>query len=280
MTQLFRTIAAEGQPSVVETDGSFCANGGPSRYPRRRMAGERSRARPRAVAQLAVLGGGLALALALTRASGQLGSWVRWVLPSLALIAAVSVWFRLHGNPPAQPGPSWWGSFASEADGPPRGNWVGVVLVCLLTTSFAVAGSLWPARRTLGFPPSALELGALVLLVPIAEEVFFRGGLLQSLRGYLGGTGATLVVSLSFGHLHNVQGQLWTMFAASLVLCALTLVTQTLFWAILLHATWNALTMVVRMPPTAGRLLMTGAVTVLVIGLVAFRISRRSRAES
>lgn len=230
--------------------------------------------------ELAVLAGGLALALALTRWSGQLGSWARWVLPSLALIAAVSGWFRLRDDPSTHGGPRWWGSFSSAADGPPRGRGAGVVLTGLLTASLVAAGSWWPAARTLGVVPSAAELGALILLVPVAEEVFFRGGLLQSLRGLFGATGATLLVSLSFGLLHHDQGQLWTMLVASLVLCALTLHTRTLLWAILLHGTWNALTMVVRMPPTTERFLITGVVTALVLGLVGFRISRPGRAES
>ncbi len=241
---------------------------------------DRRRARPKALPELTVLAAGLTLALALTRWSGPLGSWARWVLPSLALIGATSLWFQLRANPSAHGAPRWWGSFSSAADGPPRGRWAGVVLVGLLTASFIAAGCWWPAKQTLGVPPSAVELGALILLVPLAEEIFFRGGLLQSLRHLLGATGATLLVSLSFGLLHHDQGQLWTMLVASLVLCALTLLTQTLFWAILLHGTWNALTLVVRMPPTTERFLLTGIVTALVLGLIGLRVLRSGRAAS
>ncbi len=237
-------------------------------------------ARLSALPELAVLAGGLTLAQVLTRWSGPLGSWARWVLPSLALIGAVSLWFRLRADPSTQGEPRWWGSFSSAAGGPPRGRWVGAVLVGLLTASFIAAGFWWPAEQTLGVPPSAVELGALVLLVPIAEEVFFRGGLLQSLRALLGATGATLVVSLSFGLLHYDQGQQWTMLVASLVLCALTLHARTLLWAILLHGTWNALTTVVRMPPTTERFLLTGVVTALVLGWVGFRAARQASTPS
>jgi hypothetical protein len=80
--------------------------------------------------------------------------------------------------------------------------------------------------------------------------------------------------------LHHGHGQLPTMLVASLALCAITLLTRTLLWAVLLHGTWNAVTMVVRMPPTAERFLVTGAVTALVLALVGSRLYRGSQEQS
>ncbi|MBN1609432.1 MAG: CPBP family intramembrane metalloprotease [Polyangiaceae bacterium] len=238
--------------------------------------------RPRASVEVGLLAAGLALALALTwgsAAAAKGGSWAQLTLPSLALIAAAVGWFRLRVNPLAEGAQNGWRSILTGGAGP-RWSWVGVSLVCLLLLLFVAAGFLWPAARTLGTPPSAVELGALVVLVPIAEEVFFRGALLQSLRRRLGAVGSTLVVSSLFGLLHQRQGQLSTMLVASLVLCAITLSTRTLVWAILLHGTWNALTLVVRMPPTVQRFMVAGGVTIVVLGLVGLQILPASRNKS
>jgi membrane protease YdiL (CAAX protease family) len=196
------------------------------------------------------------------------------------LLTASVLWFRFRSGRLPDSRRLGWGATTREEDASPRWSWAAAGLVCLLMLLLITATLLGPAAQIRGPLPSRVELGAVVFLVPVAEETFFRGALLLSLRRQLGAVGATLVVSILFGLLHHGQGQLPTMLVASLALCAITLLTRTLLWAVLLHGTWNALTMVVRMPPMAERFLVTGAVTALVLALVGIRIYKSSQEQS
>jgi membrane protease YdiL (CAAX protease family) len=79
----------------------------------------------------------------------------------------------------------------------------------------------------------------LVLVVPIAEELYFRGLLLARLRELLGDLGAAVAVSLLFGFLHLAQSSHLEMAALSLGLCFLTIWAGTVAWAVLGHVAWN-----------------------------------------
>jgi membrane protease YdiL (CAAX protease family) len=153
-------------------------------------------------------------------------------------------------------------------------------MVGVFALMLAAAACSWPASRTLGRPPLLLEATAVILLVPLAEELYFRGAWLAILRAKLGAVASTLVVSVVFGLLHRGQGQLLSMFIASCVLCTLTLWTRTILWAVAVHAVWNALTLVVRLPPGAGRIGVATAVTVVALAAVVWQLSRTSQDES
>lgn len=214
----------------------------------------------RGVLEFVLLTPALALAVLVSRVFG--GCWVNWVLPGVIILSASVVWFWSRSS---AGGLEW-----KRAPDPLRCRWlhrsiVGAALVGLLVLLLVATACWWPASRVLGVPPSLLEVTAVMLLVPLAEELYFRGAWLSILRFPLGAVGATLVVSAVFGLLHQSQGQLLPMLVASCALCALTLWTRTLLWAVMLHATWNTLALVVRLAPGAGRFAMAGSMTVVAL---------------
>lgn len=76
-----------------------------------------------------------------------------------------------------------------------------------------------------------------VMLVPVCEELFFRGYLLPALRPY-GGIRAAAVVSLCFALVHASGG--WAAhLLLSLLLCLVTLHTQSLLAPVLVHGCYN-----------------------------------------
>jgi len=81
-----------------------------------------------------------------------------------------------------------------------------------------------------------------VLLVPVCEELFFRGYLLGALKPY-GHVRAAVIVSLCFGLVHTMEN-LCVYALLSLLLCWMTLHTQSLLAPVLMHAGYN-LTMIV-----------------------------------
>jgi membrane protease YdiL (CAAX protease family) len=87
---------------------------------------------------------------------------------------------------------------------------------------------------------STLETVFLIALVPVAEELYFRGLLLDQLSHYLGRATGVVLTSVLFAFLHLPQGQFLPMFLLSIVLCVAALGRGGLAAAVALHATWNA----------------------------------------
>lgn len=222
----------------------------------------------RGILEFVLLTPALALAVLVSRVFG--GCWVNWVLPGVIILSASLLWLWSRSS---AGGVEW-----MKAPEPPRWRWlhrsiVAATLVGLLVLLLLMTACWWPASRALGAPPSLLELTAVIFLVPVAEEFYFRGAWLSILRGLLGAIGATLMVSTVFGLLHQSQGQLLPMLVASCVLCALTLWTRTLLWAVMLHATWNTLTLVIRIAPGAGRFAVAGSMTVVALSGIIWHFS-------
>lgn len=119
--------------------------------------------------------------------------------------------------------------------------------------------------RGLPRPGTVLTIG---VLAPLAEEFFFRGHLLSHIGRNLGKWPAALLVSILFAFLHAPQGHGLLMGVFSLALCAVTLRTRTLLWAIGFHAFWNGLalawtataweTRLALLAPSAALTLLTG----------------------
>ena len=82
---------------------------------------------------------------------------------------------------------------------------------------------------------------ALVILTPIFEEIVFRGVLFRGLRRRLPFWFAAIITSLAFALAHLQLNVAVDTFALSLVLCYLVEKSDSVFPAILLHATKNAL---------------------------------------
>jgi len=85
-----------------------------------------------------------------------------------------------------------------------------------------------------------LELLSFIVLVPIAEEIFFRGYMLSFTRETAHKLFSIVFVSLFFGFLHTGQGTVIPMVLLSFLLCAIYLFSKSIIWAILFHLIWNS----------------------------------------
>lgn len=82
---------------------------------------------------------------------------------------------------------------------------------------------------------------ALVIAAPIIEEVIFRGFLFARLKKHLGVIVGALGTSLVFAILHQQLNIGIDVFALSIVLCLLRLVTGSIWAGVILHMTKNGL---------------------------------------
>jgi membrane protease YdiL (CAAX protease family) len=89
-----------------------------------------------------------------------------------------------------------------------------------------------------------LTLIAAAVIAPIAEETFFRGFVYGGLRGRIGSLGAMLVSTLFFTALHFTLDQFIPIFALGLTLAWLYERTGSLYPGMLLHASNNAISLV------------------------------------
>ncbi len=89
-----------------------------------------------------------------------------------------------------------------------------------------------------------LTLIAAAVVAPIAEEIFFRGFLYGGLRGRIGVIGAMLVSTVFFTALHFTLDQFIPIFFLGLFLAYLYEKTGSLYPGMFLHATNNAVSLV------------------------------------
>lgn len=184
---------------------------------------------PTRAAALVTTAGLLALILAgymavlwLSRARGGL---LPWILPSVWLLGTslACLWLR-----PMEHLGLW---------GRPRA-WA-LALMCGALAAGVVAFALaWPPRAGGGTVAQGL---ALILLVPLAEELYFRGLLLDFLTRHLGRIAASALGSLLFGLLHQPQGLMVPMTVLAGALSLTALASRSVLWAAALHLAWNAL---------------------------------------
>ena len=92
------------------------------------------------------------------------------------------------------------------------------------------------SMRTRMFPTLLL-----VLFVPVAEETYFRGVLLDHIATHINGLAAVFLVSVFFGLMHYPQGHWFIMALLSAFLSSITIRSRQVGWAIALHGTWNLL---------------------------------------
>ncbi len=132
----------------------------------------------------------------------------------------------------------------------PKGNWMHPVFLSIVIVLFVHAISVLSVRKWRSLRKSARELQAwfgklsrseilfIALCSGIAEELFFRGWLLNE--------AGLLLSSLIFGAVHFPPHRAWIFwplfaFSMGLVLGALCLWTETLFYAAAVHAGINFL---------------------------------------
>jgi membrane protease YdiL (CAAX protease family) len=141
-----------------------------------------------------------------------------------------------------------------------------------LVTRFVPLGEGAPGAVT---PPEGLVL---MTLVPIAEELYFRGLLLDHLRRSAGAAMAVLLTSGLFALLHLPYDQHIPMAGLSVALCVVTLLTRSLLWAVLIHAAWNAKAVILSSEARTVPVVAVAAV-VLVAILTARGVATRWRGE-
>ena len=117
---------------------------------------------------------------------------------------------------------------------------LGVLAVCPMALISDLTDTLLGMREAAGASQAAAANAALlvkrVLIVPVCEELFFRGYLLPALSPH-GHLRASVVVSLCFALMHG--GALTAHAALGLLLCLVTLRTGSLLSPILVHAGCN-----------------------------------------
>ncbi len=137
---------------------------------------------------------------------------------------------------------------------------IGYIVANLLTVGISLVFQLFPwynAEEAQDVGYSTFLVGTdrimafliLVVVAPIVEEVIFRGWLYGKLREMLGEKAgkwgsiaiAILIVSLLFGILHGQWNVGVTVFAMSVVVCALREITGTIYAGILVHMIRNGL---------------------------------------
>lgn len=212
------------------------------------------------------LAGAVTLAAYLLILDAASGLWLRLLLPNAVLLIGTLVVLRGRARTQLLPGPSRLGPG-----------------VALTTGGLLVAFcAWWPGGWRIVDPTVAGEAAVLALLVPLAEELFFRGMLLTALSERWGGALGSVLVSLLFAWLHLPQGSsiALAMLGLSLVLCALALITRTTLWAVALHMGWNAAALCMQLPPGPERWTLAGGVTAVLVALLGWGLaSRRSLAR-
>lgn len=131
----------------------------------------------------------------------------------------------------------------------PAGAVVYIILTTLVTSLATVALPFvnYNQAQETGFSQIATQLEyalaflSLVVVAPISEEILFRGYLFGKLRKYLPLWGSVLVTSLLFAIVHFQWNVGLDVFALSIVLCLLRVVSGSLWPSILLHMLKNGI---------------------------------------
>lgn len=131
----------------------------------------------------------------------------------------------------------------------PAGAVVYIILTTLITSLATVALPFvnYNQAQETGFSQIATQLEyalafiSLVVVAPISEEILFRGYLFGKLRKYLPVWGSVLVTSLLFAIVHFQWNVGLDVFALSIILCLLRVVSGSLWPSILLHMLKNGI---------------------------------------
>jgi membrane protease YdiL (CAAX protease family) len=170
----------------------------------------------------------------------------------------------------------WWHSRRFQIAVPlrsetPRGRWVAPLFVLALI-GFLCEVAAMPLGAASEGGLSLVQAVHLVLLVPLSEELYFRGLLLGHLRQGMATWRAVVFCSLLFGFLHQPSGGVFTAIVLSVVTCGLVILTGGLEYAIAVHAAWNAFTVIVsRGDATVRWLWVAGASAAVVTVLFGCR---------
>lgn len=196
------------------------------------------------------------------------GEWALLTLPSLWLLGWTALLWRLGGP------------WSTSVSGGRRRLATALGLLGLAAAVMVGFALLWP-RGGGGLDADRFLRGlALQALIPVAEELFFRGLLLADLRRRWGGFGASLLVTAIFAALHAPMGQQLPMAVLSLILCGVTLRTGSVLWAVGLHVAWNSLAVLKVLPPGTDRVPTLAVGLLLLVAIGAWGYARRERGAS
>lgn len=127
-----------------------------------------------------------------------------------------------------------------------------------------------------GLGPSAFQLLHLVIIVPLSEELYFRGLLLEHLRRGFGSVQAVLLCSLLFGLLHLPTGAALLAGGLSLLACLLVVKSGALAYAFQIHVAWNGLSEIHRYGNPSSRWIWAVAASAVVAALALGSLRRPS----
>jgi membrane protease YdiL (CAAX protease family) len=156
----------------------------------------------------------------------------------------------------------------SRGTGSARWLWAVRLGVATLGGVVAAFGLLVPPSLT-RFDPSPLDTLALLSVVPLAEELFFRGALLAFLRERLGTLWAVTVVSFLFAVAHVPLGAAGPMFVLSLLCCGAALAGRSVLWAVAVHALWNGWAVLHHLSFDQGRVGVAVAMGIVAVSMAA-----------
>ena len=148
------------------------------------------------------------------------------------------------------------------------------VFFSMLLIILAIALAYFP-RKAVGPRPSDLQLLHLVVLVPLSEELYFRGLLLDHLRRGFGALPALTLCSLLFALLHLPAGTSISACCLSAAACLLVFMGGTVAYAVQLHVAWNAVPQLTHFSDSESRLAFVACVIVVlsVLTVLARRVS-------
>jgi membrane protease YdiL (CAAX protease family) len=148
-----------------------------------------------------------------------------------------------------------------------------LLLSIALPAILLIFTSCSPTQQSSWATPSPFELLHLLILVPISEELYFRGLLFDHLRRGFTSLPAVLLCSLLFAVLHFPVTVALTACSLSLIACILVLKTGTLACALQLHISWNALSVIQGISAPSSR----WTVGILASGLVVIAAIAHSK---
>ncbi len=151
-----------------------------------------------------------------------------------------------------------------------QSNMVGVLSILATAGSIICVTVIWPKGWS---RPAIINCAALLLVIPFAEELFFRGVLLSWFHKLFKRSSiAVISLSLLFGALHLLNGIRASIaaFVLSLALGAITVKTKSLLWPVAIHSGWNSLVILRELSNENDRTIIA-AVTILGLAIITLQ---------
>ncbi|MBN1515078.1 CPBP family intramembrane metalloprotease [Candidatus Sumerlaeota bacterium] len=112
-----------------------------------------------------------------------------------------------------------------------------------------------------------MSVAIFTLLAPCAEELFFRGYVLNYLWRGVGVVPAIFISSALFTVLHSPGSGMLLLFSFSGLLACVTVVTKSLNWAVIFHIMWNSYIELPRIESLQARAILTAVVLIVIVRL-------------